>query len=142
MTAADAMSIARIRAAMIGAAPTGRWFEDLAAYLVDGLARGEDMAGFAVGGPDERLISVALGTIYQAPPGPTYTGRTGYVHLVLTDPDHRQRGHAAAVMAALLAWFWEQDCGLVSLTASADGIPLYRKLGFEDNVGSMRLLRP
>ncbi|MGA5817999.1 GNAT family N-acetyltransferase [Kitasatospora sp. NPDC094028] len=138
-TGADALSIARLRAEMIKAAPTGRWFEDLTAYLVDGLARAEDMAGFVVDGPADSLASVALGSIYKAPPGPTYSGRTGYVHLVLTAPGYRRQGNGRAVTTSLLAWFWDQGCGLVSLNASADGAQLYRSLGFEKNARAMRL---
>ncbi|MBV6695637.1 GNAT family N-acetyltransferase [Kitasatospora aureofaciens] len=135
----DALSIARLRSEMIKAPPIGRWFEDLTAYLTDGLACAEDMAGFVVYVPAGHLVSAALGTIYQAPPGPTYTGRTGYVHLVLTKPGYRRQGYGRAVTACLLAWFWGQGCGLVNLTASADGERLYRSLGFEENARSMRL---
>nr|BFD94033.1 hypothetical protein KitaXyl93_53930 [Kitasatospora sp. Xyl93] len=141
-TGEDALPIARLRAEMIKAPPTGRWFENLTAYLEDGLTRAEGMAGFVVYGPTGQLISAALGTIYQAPPGPTYSGRTGYVHLVLTEPGYRRQGHGRAVTVRLLAWFWEQGCGLVSLTASADGEQLYRSLGFEENARSMRLFGP
>ncbi|MEU4300330.1 GNAT family N-acetyltransferase [Kitasatospora aureofaciens] len=126
---------------MIKAAPTGRWFEDLTAYLAAGLARAVDMAGFVVDDSAGDLVSAALGSIYQAPPGPTYSGRTGYVHMVLTKPGHRHQGHGRAVTACLLAWFWGQGCGLVNLTASADGERLYRSLGFKENARSMRLFR-
>ncbi|MET8541570.1 GNAT family N-acetyltransferase [Kitasatospora sp. NPDC004799] len=141
-TDGDALSIARFRAEMIKASPAGRWFEDLTAYLQDGLAHAEQMAGFVVDGPAGQLVSVALGTVYQAPPGPTYSGRTGYVHLVLTEPGYRRQGYGRAVTVRLLTWFREQGCGLVTLTASADGEPLYRSLGFEENVRSMRLFEP
>ncbi|MFJ7247191.1 GNAT family N-acetyltransferase [Kitasatospora sp. NPDC098652] len=141
-TGADALSIARLRAQMIKATPTGRWFEDLTAYLEDGLARAEDIAGFVVDGPADCLVSVALGSIYEAPPGPTYSGRTGYVHLVLTAPGYRRQGNGRAVTARLLTWFWDEGCGLVSLNTSVDGAHLYRSLGFENNVRSMRLFKP
>ncbi|MFE3873319.1 GNAT family N-acetyltransferase [Kitasatospora sp. NPDC059146] len=127
---------------MIKAPPTGRWFEDLTAYLVDGLARAEDMAGFVIDGPADSVVSVALGSIYEAPPGPTYSGRAGYVHLVQTTPGCRRQGNGRAVTTRLLAWFWDQDCGLVSLNTSADGAQLYQSLGFEKNERSMRLFRP
>ncbi|MFJ9446456.1 GNAT family N-acetyltransferase [Kitasatospora sp. NPDC101235] len=127
---------------MIKAPPVGRWFEDLTAYLTDGLTRAEDMAGFVVDGPDGHLVSAALGSIYQAPPGPTYSGRTGYVHLVLTTQGYRHKGNGRAVTASLLTWFWDQGCGLVSLNASTDGARLYRSIGFEANTRSMRLFGP
>ncbi|MGW3043808.1 GNAT family N-acetyltransferase [Kitasatospora sp. NPDC001159] len=127
---------------MIKATPTGRWFEDLTAYLMDGLTRAEDMAGFVVDGPAGSLVSVALGSIYQAPPGPTYSGRTGYVHLLWTTPGYRRQGNGRAVTTRLIGWFWEQGCGLVSLNASTDGAELYRSLGFEKNARSMRLFGP
>ncbi|MFE4518873.1 GNAT family N-acetyltransferase [Kitasatospora sp. NPDC056783] len=127
---------------MIKAHPSGQWFENLTAYLEDGFARAEDMAGFVIDGPAGQVVSAALGTIYQAPPGPSYSGRTGYVHLVLTEPGYRCQGYGRAVTVRLLAWFREQGCGLVSLTASADGEHLYRSLGFEENVRSMRLFGP
>ncbi|MEU9041511.1 MULTISPECIES: GNAT family N-acetyltransferase [unclassified Kitasatospora] len=127
---------------MIKAPPTGRWFEDLTAYLTDGLARAVDMAGFVVDdGPAGEFVSAALGSIYQAPPGPTYSGQTGYVHMVLTKPGYRHQGHGRAATVCLLAWFWGQGCGLVNLTASADGERLYRSLGFKENARSMRLFR-
>ncbi|WP_051816631.1 GNAT family N-acetyltransferase [Kitasatospora sp. NRRL B-11411] len=127
---------------MITAPPAGPWFEELTAYLADGLDRAEDMAAFVVDGPTGQPISAALGSIYRAPPGPTYSGRTGYVHLVLTAPHHRHQGFGRAVTSSLLAWFWEEGCSLVALTASADGEQLYRSLGFRQNDRSMRLLGP
>ncbi|MFF2545143.1 GNAT family N-acetyltransferase [Kitasatospora sp. NPDC058063] len=100
------------------------------------------MAGFIVDGPAGHLVSAALGSIYRAPPGPTYSGRTGYVHLVLTTQGHRRKGNGGAVTASLLAWFWDQGCGLVSLNTSTDGARLYHSLGFETNTRSMRLFGP
>ncbi|WP_404868454.1 GNAT family N-acetyltransferase [Kitasatospora griseola] len=141
-TSQDALPIARFRAEMIKASPAGPWFENLTVFLAEGLARAEDMAAFVIDGPNGRLVSAALGSIYQAPPGPTYSGRMGYVHLVLTEQAYRRQGLGKAVTTSLLEWFWEEGCGLIGLTSSPDGKRLYRSLGFEDSLRSMRLFGP
>ncbi|MEU8892258.1 GNAT family N-acetyltransferase [Streptomyces sp. NPDC048442] len=82
------------------------------------------------GGP---LAACAIGTIEQRLPGPHLrNGRTGQVLGVVTDPEHRRRGHSRALMQGLLNWFREREAARVDLYASAEGEPLYRALGFDD----------
>jgi ribosomal protein S18 acetylase RimI-like enzyme len=56
-------------------------------------------------------------------------GREGYILNVYTLPDHRRRGHAERMMQALLECARERGARL-TLVATDDGVPLYRKLGF------------
>jgi GNAT superfamily N-acetyltransferase len=50
---------------------------------------------------------------------------------VYTEPEFRKRGIARQVMVTILAWVKEQGLRSVNLHASAEGRPLYEKLGFE-----------
>jgi ribosomal protein S18 acetylase RimI-like enzyme len=83
---------------------------------------------------DPGLAACGIGVIDQRLPGPyNPAGRVGHVFGVVTDPAHRGRGHARAVMEGLLAWFEAAGLRRVDLNASPDGMPLYRKLGFADH---------
>ena len=63
-----------------------------------------------------------------------------YVLSVFTEEGHRRRGHALAVMRALLRWCGARGVLRVALHASSKGRPLYLSLGFEDHVGMRRML--
>ena len=56
-------------------------------------------------------------------------GFEGYILNVYTLPEHRRRGHAERMMQALLERARERGIRL-TLVATEDGAPLYRKLGF------------
>jgi ribosomal protein S18 acetylase RimI-like enzyme len=56
-------------------------------------------------------------------------GSEGYILNVYTLPEHRRRGHAMRMMQALLDRARERGIRL-TLVATEDGVPLYRKLGF------------
>lgn len=66
--------------------------------------------------------------------------RCGYVEAVATRPDHRRRGHAAAVMEALESLAPAYD--LLALSASAAGAPLYRSRGWLPWRGPTAALAP
>ena len=53
-----------------------------------------------------------------------------YVLSLFTDEAHRRRGHARAVMRAILAWCRARRVGRVVLHASKAGRPLYLSMGF------------
>ena len=59
-------------------------------------------------------------------------GATAAVDSVMTDPAHRGRGHADAVLARLLDLAAEAGCDLVVLEAAADDWPRhwYARRGF------------
>jgi GNAT superfamily N-acetyltransferase len=55
----------------------------------------------------------------------------GLVLNVYTEPAWRRRGLAELLMRHLIDWAREHDVGGLTLHASDEGRPLYRKLGFE-----------
>ncbi|MDN4172779.1 GNAT family N-acetyltransferase [Nocardioides sp. SOB77] len=66
--------------------------------------------------------------------------RCGYVEAVATHPDHRRRGHATAVMAALEALAPAYD--VLALSASDAGAALYRGRGWVPWRGPTSVLGP
>jgi GNAT superfamily N-acetyltransferase len=63
-------------------------------------------------------------------PGSAEGGEEAYVLNVYTEPAHRRRGLARALMETILLWCHERRVSRVSLHASDEGRPLYETLGF------------
>ncbi|MFE0130070.1 GNAT family N-acetyltransferase [Streptomyces sp. NPDC059037] len=115
--------------------------EDTRILVVDGDADGDGDGDDSDG--DGRLAACGIGTVDQWFPGPhSRNGRVGHVIGVVTDPAHRRRGHSRAIMRGLLGWFRERDVSRVDLSASAEGEPLYRELGFVDHPDPSLYWRP
>ncbi|MEV8015821.1 GNAT family N-acetyltransferase [Streptomyces sp. NPDC086554] len=110
--------------------------DDTRILVVDGDGDGGSDSG---GG----LAACGIGTVDQWFPGPhSRNGRVGHVIGVVTDPAHRRRGHSRAIMRELLGWFRERDVSRVDLSASAEGEPLYRELGFVNHPDPSLYWRP
>ena len=111
--------------------------EASAAYLREHLPDGSFRAWLAeVGGQIAATGGVVL---RQAPP--TYnnlSGRDGYILGMYTRPAFRCRGLATAVMHTILDFLRAEGIQRATLRASAEGRPLYEKLGFETTT-EMRL---
>jgi GNAT superfamily N-acetyltransferase len=92
------------------------------------------VAAFVVDHPTigGRAVAGAAVTIDQhLPTTANPDGRLAYVQWVATDAEFRRRGLARVVMESTIAWVRERGVHRVDLHASADGLPLYRALGFE-----------
>lgn len=143
---ADAEALVTLRREMFAAmGRTGEGWEDPArAWFSEALDRPGEMAAFVVEA-DGVVVAGAVGTLRRSAPSPgDPTGVTGDLWNVCTLPGHRGRGHARRVVTALLEWF---DTGTtaaaVRLNATADGVALYRSLGFEEPPWPhMRRVRP
>jgi len=97
----------------------------LARALADGSYRhwlALDAAGRVVGGG-----GVLLGP-WPANPKDPCTERAVILN-VYTEPEFRKRGIARLIMLTIVAWVKEQGLHSVNLHASAEGRPLYEKLG-------------
>jgi len=57
-------------------------------------------------------------------------GEEAYILNVYTEPAHRRRGLARALMEAILRWCGERGITRIALHASDEGRPLYESLGF------------
>jgi len=66
-------------------------------------------------------------------------GTNAYISTVSTDPRWRRRGMAAAIMDALIGVAREAGTDNVDLHATAEGRPLYERLGFVERLGNPAL---
>src|SRR5256714_10082647 len=80
-------------------------------------------------------------TVLPWPPGPRYPGdRLAFVYNVYTDPGHRHRGVARAIMGTIHAWCREEGIGSLALNASRHGRALYEGLGYADSPSPMMFI--
>ncbi len=102
---------------------------------------GEYLGWFALG-PDSS-VAAGLGLwLMDWPPHMVASGRwRGNILNVYTEPAHRRRGMARALMQVALGWCADHDVDAVILHASPEGRPLYESLGFTPT-NEMRLTGP
>ncbi|HVM41192.1 MAG TPA: GNAT family N-acetyltransferase, partial [Acidimicrobiia bacterium] len=133
-TSDDIPEVVRMGALMfesMGQAVGGPWREVAEAALAERL--GDTCAAFVVDDPGVpgRVVASAAVSLHDRLPSPSNpTGCWGYVQYVATDPGHRRRGHARAVMEAVLAWLDERGVTAAELHATPEGAGLYTSLGF------------
>ncbi len=72
----------------------------------------------------------------------TFGQELGWIGMVLTDPAHRGKGFATALMERAIAWLEERQVQWIKLDATDLGRPIYLKLGFEDEEWVERWARP
>ena len=90
----------------------------------------------------EMIVSCAFLLVVEKPMSPSFiNGRTGTVLNVYTQPAYRRRGYARAVMEALLDDVRAMGLCVVELKATDDGYPLYRSVGFEDDVSKYHCMK-
>jgi predicted acetyltransferase len=68
-------------------------------------------------------------------------GRTGTVLNVYTYPQYRKQGYAKMIMKALLDDAKEMKLSVIELKATEAGYPLYRSVGFTDDVSGYHLMK-
>jgi len=86
---------------------------------------------FGPGGPLRMFVAY----LDDRPAGTVYTfvaGDVGTVHYVVTLPDLRRRGIGAALTHQALRAAADAGCRTAVLTASPDGIGIYRRFGFRE----------
>ena len=81
------------------------------------------------------IVSCAFLLIVEKPLSPAFlNGKTGTVLNVYTRPAFRHRGYAKMVMEELIADAKRMDLCVMELKATDAGYPLYRSLGFADDL--------
>jgi ribosomal protein S18 acetylase RimI-like enzyme len=136
-TPADIPELVELRALLFGHLADGwgpptageGWRDACAAALAEQLLA-DEMRLVVIDG-DGELAACGLGVVDRRLPSPyNASGLVGHVFGIVTRPGYRRRGHARAILTALLDWFDTRGLTRVDLNASADGQALYRDLGF------------
>jgi ribosomal protein S18 acetylase RimI-like enzyme len=134
-TPADIPELVELRALLFGHLDWGpptvgeSWRDACAVALATQLA-GDDMRILVIDG-STGLAACGLGVVDRRLPSPyNASGLVGHVFGIVTRPRYRRRGHARAILTALLEWFDGQGLTRVDLNASVEGQALYRDLGF------------
>ncbi len=138
---ADVGEVVRLAGVMyrsLGAGPPAVPEERFAAWAADAAAEvrrrlGRDLVVAVCEEPDRpgRLVACGAGNVAVRLPNAWHVDhRVGYVQWMSTDPAHRRRGYARAVLRRLMAWYQAEGIGVVELHASSEGAPLYRSEGF------------
>lgn len=147
-TAADAVALAGLRAAMFGAMGDDVGGDDApwrsAARAWFAVAVDDDAVLVTVAEEDGAVVSSAVAVLVPRAPSPDDpAAASAHVSQVSTLPDHRGRGHARACLALLLDLLEQRGVRRADLHATRQGDALYRSLGFVDapNPGLRRTAR-
>ena len=104
--------------------------ENLRSYFEKAMDRNEFLA--VVAEEEGKAVSTAFLSIAERPPRPgNSSNRVGTIYSVFTYPEYRRRGIATKVLQLLLQEAERNNVATVDLYATADGKPLYEKLGFK-----------
>ncbi|WP_320779269.1 GNAT family N-acetyltransferase [Streptomyces sp. CRN 30] len=143
-TAADAEAVTRMRSEYVLSTPLSEeWIRRCAQELAPRLTPTGDARAFVIDAPDGTMAACALALIRPVLAAPAYPhGVAAHIQVVATHPGHRRRGHARAVLTALLDHLAATDhVTLFELHAAVEAQPLYRELGFSGSPALMRMTR-
>ncbi|HET7407698.1 MAG TPA: GNAT family N-acetyltransferase [Mycobacteriales bacterium] len=137
-TVDDADTLLALRVAMYDALEVDTsgsdWRDACRSLLVERLAR-DDFAGMLCEVGGEAVSGGVAWVEFHLPNPLDAAGRRGYISSMSTLPHARGRGHARAVVQALLDWCVAQGCRRVDLRATTYGEPLYSGMGFRIATG-------
>lgn len=81
----------------------------------------------------EHMVSCALLILIEKPYSPVLkTGIVGEVMGVYTEPNYRNKGIATKLMSDMVEYAKEYKMDRIDLDASADGLHVYKKVGFKE----------
>ncbi|MFC8175220.1 GNAT family N-acetyltransferase [Streptomyces sp. NPDC057325] len=142
-TADDAAEITRLRSQLVLSEPLDEeWLDVCRDRLASRLRPGGDARACVVDAPGGGLAACALALIHPVLSAPRYPrGLAARIHIVATEPAHRRRGLARAVVSSLLEPLEREGVTLYELHASADAAPLYEELGFARDPALVRMTK-
>ena len=140
LTEGDLAAFIRLRIAQLreeGAAEELDLAPSLLDYYTRHLADGTFVSWLALDG--EKIVGTSGMSFVEKPP---YfgcpTGKIGLLSSMYTDPDFRRRGIAKELLGRVIEEARSRGCGVVQITASDMGVPLYADFGFEKNSNFMQ----
>ena len=90
----------------------------------------------------EEAVACAFMLVTEKPMSPAFmTGKTGTVLNVYTQPAYRKRGYGKKLMTALLRDAEKMQLSFVELKSTDAGYPLYKAVGFVDEVSKYHLMK-
>ena len=93
---------------------------------------GKELMAF-VARDGEKIVSTAYLLISEKPASPKFlNGLTGEVFSVYTEKEYRRRGISTQLLKNLLEFAKEKRLCRIDLSATSEGYPLYKKLGFTE----------
>lgn len=141
----DAEALTALRLAYL-AEDLGDLSEDMAASLRQALpdyfrrSLNRSMLGY-VARHGQAVVACALLLLVEKPMSPAFpNGRTGTVFNVYTAPGNRRMGCARHLMEMLLEDARSRDLCVVELKATEAGLPLYRSIGFCEDIAEYRAM--
>lgn len=94
---------------------------------------GKDLFAF-VAKENNVIVATALLLVIEKPSNPHFiSGLIGEVLNVYTMPDYRRQGISIKLMDNLVAFAKERKLDFIELSATKDGYPLYKKIGFKEH---------
>ncbi len=114
-------------------------FEDLTSkYIKENMENGSLAAWIAV--EEGQIVSSCILCITQQLPLPiSSNGKIGYVYNVFTIPEYRRKGLALQALGQMKEYAINNGITLLNLTATEDGLNLYKNAGYELVEREMRL---
>ena len=99
-------------------------------WLVESM-QSNSYRAWVAGDVDGAVVAGGGITILPWPPGPNGTGGPlPFVYNVYTEPSHRRRGLARAIMETIHAWCRDAGYRRIGLAASASGQKIYEAMGY------------
>ena len=90
----------------------------------------------------DRIAACAFLLVIEKPMSPRFlNGKTGTVLNVYTRPEYRRRGYGRTVMEKMLSEAMEMQLCSIELKATEDGYPLYKTVGFADDIPEYHLMK-
>ena len=135
---ADIGQLVELRAQMLIAMGTdvgvdgAHWRSAAADWFARRMDDPSTFAAYVAQLPGGGVVSGAVGACESRAPSPSNPlGVHGHVSNVCTMPGYRHRGYARGCLVELIDWFARDTQALVlDLSATGDGVALYRSLGF------------
>jgi GNAT superfamily N-acetyltransferase len=91
---------------------------------------------------NDTMISTALLLIIEKPSNPHFmNGKIGNVLSVYTSPKYRRKGISTNLIKALIEYSKSQEIDYIELSATKEGYPLYKKLGFSEHHSEYTTMR-
>lgn len=109
--------------------------KELLTYFAEAFVSNEILAMY--GTEDGQVLATAIMSVHRRPPSDRLLhGMYGRLTNIYVYPEHRGKGYASRLLGELLQAAKDMDIDSVELSATDDGMALYRRMGFGPGDGT------